>query len=186
PAPSSAGVAETTPSLQSTLPSSVKTSHSLNTAMLIADPIANHPELRWLQERRNWAARHATTAKQLAEVANEFAAKEAWYPAIEMLWLADKLSNDPAQRKQFTAQMVAWQQKKKPVEDDVNTAEQMWGGGKPKEALDQLSAIIKAHPYSELAYLKIGYLYLQTYRGEEGKSEKLIEPVLRAQVFRAC
>jgi hypothetical protein len=186
PAPTAHQARGTSSTLPALAAGDVTESVTLNLQKLLADPLAERPELRWLQERRAWAARQATGPTQLEQVAKEFEAKQAYYPALEMLWLAEKMTTDENQRKQYNDQMRELQKKSASTEQDVDAAEQMWKGGKPLEALEQLNTIIKAHPYSELAYYKAGFLYAQSYHSEAAKSEKLIVPSLRVKLFRLC
>lgn len=162
------------------------TTESIDVAALLADPLARRPDLRQLTIRRQWLARQEGRIEAFEQVAEEFEKLGAHYAAVEMLWFAEKLTQDPAERSRLAERMRAILEEVQPLYREVDAAVQLWGSGKQTEALEKLYELTRLRPYNEKAYYQLGYLSFQAYLAQERSQLKLIDVEERAKVFRVC
>ncbi len=154
---------------------------------LLAPVEAGAPELAWLQERRRWLAHQPADVAVYRQVAEQLAERKAWFPAIEILWFAEKIAQDAATREALNRRMVELEGQTREVGQRIDTAVQLWGAGHQPDALATLQKIRDEYPYAEQAYYHSGLLLNQTYQQQVGKAEEAeqLPPLeIRRQLFQ--
>ncbi len=153
---------------------------------LLLDPLAGRPDLDYLRQRRRWLARRPADLAAFEEVARDFEERGAFFPAIEILWFAEKIAQEPERRRRCLDWMERLNKRAAEIEARVETAMQLWGAGRQHDGLDQLKAIIKQFPFCEKAHFRMGMLYIGMYRENKMLAEKGSPPEIRASLFGVC
>ena len=69
--------------------------YRLDLDRLLADPVSGRPDFEWLRARRDWLARRGEKPEDFDKVAAELEKRGAFYPALEVLWFAEKFAQPP-------------------------------------------------------------------------------------------
>ena len=153
---------------------------------LLADPVAGRPEFQFLRERRQWLARQGGKPGTFQKVAGEFVERGAYYPAVELLWFAEKLSLSDEQREALKERMKQVLVQTGRLEAEADLAVQLWGGGRRSEAIAKLQDLARQHPYCEKAHYQLAYLTYKDYQEREEKNKGLLPLAERRKIFRLC
>jgi hypothetical protein len=158
---------------------------TLDLNKLLANPIADQDPFFKLLERRRWLAHQNGDPATFAGVADEFDAMGAYYPAIELLWFAEKLTDNPARREAFNARMLEIKEKHSKNLERVEGAKEAWAA-EPFRAIDELKLITVEQPYNEIAHYQLGYHTWLAFLAQEEATDGTLDLDLRARLFRVC
>jgi hypothetical protein len=161
-------------------------SGTLNLDNLLMDPVVPGGPHDTLRRHRAWLAHQNGDPAAFEKVADEFEKIGAYYPAIELLWFAEKIVPDTARRDAFTERMRALQAKHRQGADRVDAAVQVWAAEGPVKAMDMLRRIAEEEPYNEIAHYEIGKRTWLMYLAMEGDGSTPVPARDRLQLFRDC
>lgn len=153
---------------------------------LLADPVAGRAEFQFLRERRQWLARQGGKPSTFQKVAGEFVERGAYYPAVELLWFAEKMAGSDEQRAMLRERMKQVLVQSGRLEAEADLAVQLWGGGRRSEAIAKLQDLVRQHPYCEKAHYQIAFLTYKDYQEREEKNKGLLPLAERRKIFRLC
>jgi hypothetical protein len=151
---------------------------------LLADPVPAQAPFKLLRDRRRWLAHQAGDPAKFEQVADEFAKKGAYYSAIEILWFADKLTDNQARRDAFKQAMLQWKAKTQAQGKPVDAALQLWAAGKPDKAIEQLRQVMFEQPYNEVAHYQNGHRAWLSYTMHDSDKLGALPIGTRARLFR--
>lgn len=152
--------------------------------LLLSSPIPVQEEFKYLYLRRSWLAGQGTKLDAFESVAEEFAAKGAYFSAVEVLWFADKITDDPTKKTAYQVTMRQWLKLAEPTNQIVEEGLQLFAGGKRQEAIAKFYAAIKANPYCEKGHYQIANTHFLIFLQEREKSEQPIPIPVREKIFR--
>jgi len=179
------GPAKTTDAATSAVTNAAGAPLKLDLKTLLADSTLARPEFQFLRARRRALARHAGGPADFGRVADELAARQAWYPALELLWFAEKFSQTPKARQALAERMKKMKDADAALDGEVDSAVQMWDAGRRDQALDVLRGILRQHPYGEKAHFQLAVLTHDALVDRE-EAKKPVDPEQRIQAFRTC
>lgn len=151
---------------------------------LLANPVNDRAEFRDLYETRSWLAGQAGAQKALIEVADNFAERGAWYSAVEILWFAEKLTNDEDARARHHKRMAELMEKIAKRDASVEDARQMFAAGRRGEAIDSLRLMLQVSPYSEKGHYELARMLLDRFEDDDLEATEPIGLETRAGIFR--
>lgn len=156
----------------------------IDTDKLLANPVLGKPEFRQLYGRRRDLVISPMAPADFERTAKDLAAKGAHFSAIEILWFAEKLPVDQAKRDAYQAQMKKWIAEAGAANKIVDEGEQLFAGGRIKEALARYKAALDANPFCERAHYAAANANFLIYMKENGAKETLPPLQERARLFR--
>lgn len=158
----------------------------LDTEALLADPILGRASFHFLVQLRRWAALQRGQPEAFERVAEDFAGRGAYFSAVEMLWWADQLSDDPERRAAYQRRMREWIALTAPAETLTEQSRQLFAAGEGARAIDGLRQVLADHPFYEKGYYEWANVFFLLYLARaEGSGETMPLPA-RQRLFRSC
>lgn len=153
---------------------------------LLANPVNDRTEFRDLYELRSWLAGQAGAQEALIEVADNFTERGAWYSAVEILWFAEKLTNDEEARARHHKRMSELMKKIAKRDASVEDARQMFAAGRRGEAIDSLRLLLQISPYSEKGHYELARMLMDRFEDDDLEAAEPIGLETRARIFRTA
>lgn len=186
PAKPAAGATSATNATTATTATARRLLSDAEISALLANPAPSQIEFQFLNERRHWLARQNGRVEAFEQVAAEMEARGAYYPAVEVLWFAEKFNIAPERRQTLSERMKALLDKAAKVEEPVAMALKAYDRGKKKEALAALEKIAREHPFCEKAHYHLAALTYRGFQDADQPGKKNLPLAERKRLFRQC
>ncbi len=153
---------------------------------LLANPINDRAEFRDLYELRSWLAAQGGAQEALLNIVDNFAERGAWYSAVEILWFAEKLTDNEDARSNHHKRMGELMEKNAKRDAAVEDARQMFAAGRRSEAIDSLRLMLQISPYSEKGHYELARMLLDRFEDDDLAAGEPIGLEARAGIFRTA
>ena len=157
---------------------------TVNLDELLADPINKRPDLKSLIKARVALAHKGGDPAAFEAVAQDFAKRSAWYPAISILWFAEKLTDDAETRRGYGEKMQMWLQKSEEIETQLGAASQILAANRVDEGIKQINKIRLDNPLSEKAAFQAAQAYYNLYASHDIATKGELPLETRLRLFR--